>query len=650
MAKRGRTFPGVVELGRERWIGRWPTSWNLPSALPPLQRRMGRRQMGPDPPVSRLTLPSLAATLPADECTPQERHDPGYSGPVTVDEFVFLAMGLVLGLAAGVALIETFRTRPAARREVRVTVAQDAVPRRRSATLADDAFVGTPAEPARGGPADRREGPGGGAPGGIDRRTTVRSGPSGSPPPGAVPVLAVSSNGTVLGPSAGRSIVAPRPTASLVAVPVSGGDDPMMVALRASAAATGIASMRTSAPTAVALLDPPGEDLASLITETEGSVASGAPAVEAGPCADLRRVADERCAVASGARAQAVSAEDTLRQAQRAYDDHETRADAAARLADPRAVRAAKDSAQTTFRHDRAASQSTEEVEAAARAWLLEINRINAEARDAATAVGREREAARTLALELERLAVAADAARIAAETSDAACVAARQAAADCDEQTAADLAATQPPPYGGPDGPFRDEPAPVGSLASGGTPRIFRLLRGDRAAMGELVQALGGDDADERRRWQLALSDLVDAIVADSIAASVLGFPEGHPFWAPFSLTQDREIAGALSSLGYRFDGLGGWVDGRIPSQRDLSLAVGYAGLDPMRIRHWPNEQEMLDLFSEVTVAADEHLASVAPDLTLGELVSMLGRRADGLAEVWNQWGRLRPLLLEER
>jgi hypothetical protein len=90
--------------------------------------------------------------------------------------------------------------------------------------------------------------------------------------------------------------------------------------------------------------------------------------------------------------------------------------------------------------------------------------------------------------------------------------------------------------------------------------------------------------------------------------------------------------------------------VDGRVPSQRDLSLAVGYAGLDPMRIRHWPTEAEMQDLYRDVAVAADEHLAAAAGDLTLGELVTMLGRRADGLTEVWNQWGRLRPLLLEER
>jgi hypothetical protein len=77
--------------------------------------------------------------------------------------------------------------------------------------------------------------------------------------------------------------------------------------------------------------------------------------------------------------------------------------------------------------------------------------------------------------------------------------------------------------------------------------------------------------------------------------------------------------------------------------------MALGYAGLDPMRIRRWPNEDEMRSLLADVTVAADEHLAGAAGDLTLGELVAMLGRRADGLATLWNDWGRVRPLLLED-
>jgi hypothetical protein len=83
------------------------------------------------------------------------------------------------------------------------------------------------------------------------------------------------------------------------------------------------------------------------------------------------------------------------------------------------------------------------------------------------------------------------------------------------------------------------------------------------------------------------------------------------------------------------------------VPGQRDLSLAVGYAGLDPMRIRHWPSEHEMADLFREATVAADEYLVGAAGGLTLGELVTTLGLRADALTDLWNEWGRVRPLLL---
>jgi hypothetical protein len=56
-----------------------------------------------------------------------------------------------------------------------------------------------------------------------------------------------------------------------------------------------------------------------------------------------------------------------------------------------------------------------------------------------------------------------------------------------------------------------------------------------------------------------------------------------------------------------------------------------------------------MTTLFSDVQVAAAEHLAGAAGDLSLGELVSMLGRRADALTEVWNAWGRVRPLMLED-
>ncbi len=377
---------------------------------------------------------------------------------------------------------------------------------------------------------------------------------------------------------------------------------------------------------------------------SSGAVAADA-AADAGPCADARRIASERCELAVRAREQATIAADAVRAAQRSYAAHEASAAQASERADPRAIRQAKDDAQKRFRDGRTGAITQDEAEAAARDWLIEINRINGEARDAASAVTREREAARAIGASLERIALEAEAARIGAETAEAACLAARQTAADCEEAAMAGAVAQrstldEPPP---------DDDHVVPGFGSGGTPRIFRLVRGDRAAMTELVATLGGADPDERRRWQVLLSDLVDAIVATSIEAISLDFPPEDPFWGPFTASQDREIAEALASLGYRFDGRGGWVDERVPSQRDLSLALGYAGLDPMRMRHWPNETEMAALYRDVAVAADEHLAIEAGDLTLGELVTMLGKRADGLAEVWNEWGRLRPLLLEE-
>jgi hypothetical protein len=622
-----------------------------------------------------------------------EESDPS----VTASEFVFLALGLVLGLASGAALVEIVRARPSPPRQVRVTVAQDAVPRRRAATLADDAFLSdTP--PAPGGPADRLEAvevP----PTGADPRTSVRS------------TTADAGNGT--GPLEEDEHAEPKPGrvlqpafpltgpagsttgAELTPVPVDSGVDPMLAALRASAAATAVSAMRAGAaasataegprPVAMAATDPPGG-----AGEASGSGAGGTPTGEGGeskaggsmagggeaggsgsqggtgtpppptdptgPCADERRLADERCELATRARTQAMAAEDAVRAAQRAYDEHEARANAASATADPRAVRRAKDEAQANFRAQRGGATTNDEVEAAARDWLLEVNRINGEARDAAVTMQREREAARGVGASLERVALEAEAARIAAETAEAACLAARQAVADCEERAVggvpevapAEAATIGPAPAAEATIPHEEEPLAL-ALGTGRTPRIFRLLRGDRSAMTEILAVLAGEDPAERRRWQLGLSDLVDAILADSIEHASLEFPSEHTFWGPFTLEQNRDISSALSSLGYRFDGLGGWVDGRVPSQRDLSLALGYAGLDPMRIRHWPTERDMTQLYSEVAVAADEHLAARAGDLTLGELVTMLGRRADGLAEIWNSWGRLRPLLLEE-
>lgn len=606
---------------------------------------------------------------------------------MTGSEFVFLAFGLILGVAAGAALIEFVRARPPAR-EVRLTVAPDAVPRRRAATLANDAFTDSPVvmEPAQFGPADR---------GALSTAGTSSS-------DGRTPVLQPRPGTTtepafrLTGPSpASVDPLVPgtsRPGVAAQALPVSSGIDPMLTALRASAAASAEAAMQgVAAPVATAIGANPsararpvgaaevgagsGKTPAAAAGPSRGRgktaapVADPGPATEApaadstaaqapsGPCGDARRLADERCELASRARAQAVEAEEAHRAVQRAYEDHERAMVEAAAAADARGVREAKDQAQARFRAARSSARSPEDVEAAAREWLHEINRINDETGDASAALSRARAAAPQMAVRLERAALEADGARVAAESAEAACVAARQGLADCEERVAAGAPKRAPARdrdrAGGSDDSGRDHDTPdtlVAALRAGASPRIVRLLRGDRTAMHETVDALAGEDPDERRRWQLAMADFVDAILADAISASALEFPTDHPFWGPFNRSQGRDITAALSSLGYRFDGMGGWVDDRAPSQRDLSLALGYAGLDPMRMRNWPSETEMATLFEEVEVAAAEHLAGTAGGMTLGELVAMLGRRADALAEIWNAWGRVRPVLLDER
>jgi hypothetical protein len=580
---------------------------------------------------------------------------------MTASEWTFLILGLAFGIVSGATLMEILRSRPPSPREVRLTVAHNAIPRR-AATLADDAFAAVRPEPARGGPADRRSAPAALAPGAAERRTNVLSGPARRPfarpgtDPSRRPATALAVNAaSALGLSASTT----RPgiasaSGGMVAVAVSGGDDPV---LRDLSASTGTAPTLSptgrvaidhpaetaadpSAPaglTAVALLDPPGGGAAPEPAATQR-------------CAEERRRADERCELATRAKAQAETAAEALRTAQRRYDEHESAAVTAAWRADPRAVHQAKDAAQVGFRAAVAAATTPDALEDAARDWLNEINRINVEAREAKSTADREHAAAATIGADLDRLALEADAARISAETADAACLAARSAVAECEEATAARPVEPSPSIATASPAPRLDEDeALTVALDAGDAPVIFRLLRGDRQAMTSLVATLAGDGGDDRRHWQLLMTGLVEAIVANAIEAAALEFPEDHLLWGLFTRDQDRDIAHALASLGYRFDGLGGWIDDRHPSQRDLSLALGYAGLDPMRIRQWPDNEETEQLFSEVTVAADEYLAGVAGDLTLAEMVTMLGRRADPLAEVWNDWGRIRPLLLAE-
>jgi len=246
-----------------------------------------------------------------------------------------------------------------------------------------------------------------------------------------------------------------------------------------------------------------------------------------------------------------------------------------------------------------------------------------------------------------------------AAETAEAACQDARTALARCEEQAildagraAASAAAAAPEPVASTlDGVWPTEaeeplPVPTDVLAvDNDSAPVIRILRGDRQALERLVAILAEPGHGTAPEWQMRIAGLVDAIVARAIEAGYLRLPEDG-FWGLFNRREQREIVAALSALGFRFDGIGGFADARVPAQRDLSLAVGYAGLDRMRIRNWPRESELAGLFAGASVAADEWLVDEAGDLSLGRMVDALGGRAAELADVWNAWGRVRPAL----
>jgi hypothetical protein len=124
---------------------------------------------------------------------------------------------------------------------------------------------------------------------------------------------------------------------------------------------------------------------------------------------------------------------------------------------------------------------------------------------------------------------------------------------------------------------------------------------------------------------------------------------PRHFPFWGAFTVEQGRDIMKALGSLGFRADGRGAWLDERVPTRRDLSLAVGYAGVDPVRVRTWPTPEELAALGGHVVVAGADYLDIVAPGLSRAE-VSAVAESADGghgLDDLWQEWDRVRSLLL---
>src|ERR1035437_5357927 len=415
------------------------------------------------------------------------------------------------------------------------------------------------------------------------------------------------------------------------------------------------------------------------------------------PAGMRRRLVEIRCGFAEMARQEAEAADLRTGETRRAYDEAAALLTPLLAAVDPVATKASKEKAHAAFRSAVGGARARAQVEAAAAAWLQDINRINSQVRAAQAQVKHGREAVDSLLFQADKFADTAESSGAMAATAAEACRSAREAldglaevvfdgptlepavepaaepaaaaaTTDTVETSAVSLAATRAASAPEAPGPFPSVPASTTVFGRAPAPEeptdkshldwlvidlrspqpqaIIRLLRRDGGTMTSLVEHLAGTDPAARRFWQMLLSNFVDSVAGAAIDDSWFEFPSGDPFWDMFTWEQAREVARGLAALGFRYDGFGAFADERVPSQRHLALAVGAAGLLPARIRHWPKPEEAADLYRSVRVAADAFIAARAPALTLGELVHLLGRRAERLADLWNDWPRIRPLL----
>lgn len=317
------------------------------------------------------------------------------------------------------------------------------------------------------------------------------------------------------------------------------------------------------------------------------------------------------------------------------------------RVRDRRALAEAKDAARQTYRRAIARATDDRALQAAAAEWLHEIHRLNrgllSAERNAAPLARRVVE----LGAAVARTQAAYDAARVAAEMAESACLEARQAVAACEEDLRGgeSVGSTSAAPADS------SRLRALATLAKGredAQPRLTRLLMGDRAEVAavarQLAQAIGLDEG----RLQLLLVELRELAVARAIEENAVAFPDDHPFWSQVGVEDARPVVHALASMGYRYDGDSGWLDGRVPTTRDLALALSHAGYDPRSIRRLPSPKEIHNLWHGTRLVVDEFLFERAPDLELGELSTALGPRSARLGELWDSWGRLRPLFLQ--
>ena len=355
-----------------------------------------------------------------------------------------------------------------------------------------------------------------------------------------------------------------------------------------------------------------------------------------GPCAPARADVDTRCAEAERLAAAAQAHQQNLRDARRAHAEAARQRDADAHLRDRRRLAEEKAEAKAEYHSALLHASDTKDIHDAAGQWMRRIDQLNRGAREADRTADTTAQQVNDLERKMPGLELAADAARISAEAAQVACLEARRVLAACEEQAATGAPTMAPVPAA----PAVVDRAAIANAAAA-------LMRGDRQTLLGLALRLAEETGFEAGRLQLLLIELREQINSLALEEQALMFPSNHPFWSQFPSETARTVAASLASMGFKFDGAGGWADGRVPQLRDLANALSYCGFDPRSLRRPAGQAAIDSLWQGTRVRSEDFLLAKAPELTLSQVVALLGPRSGRLAELWDMWGRLRPLLM---
>jgi hypothetical protein len=374
--------------------------------------------------------------------------------------------------------------------------------------------------------------------------------------------------------------------------------------------------------------------------EPAGSTADG--------CSQLRAAVADRCRDAHEAKAAHEASVAHIRDLRRDLVAGQHRHAEAIGTADPAHRRAEKAAARDTYLLARRSAQSEAELRAATADWAQAVDRINRAGRMSRRAVERASTVVAGLEGALRTAERAEAAARVRAEQAEAACLDARVRLAACEEAATpiATSEATVPAP-----GPVAAGEAASIRHPDRASPLVIEsMVSGDRRALELAASVVAAHTGSSHAEAQLQLQELVDAIISVAADEGFLLLDTDHPFWASLSFEEAHDVIAALARLGFGFAPAEGWHAGRAPTPPDLSMALAYAGLDARNMRDLPTAEELQSLPGSIGVDARAFLAARAPGLAVDQLVAALGRRAEPLELLWNEWGQVRPVLLSDR